>query len=93
MLHSESYRQLTRALRELADRHAQGRLVVIHEGGYAPAYAPYCGLAVLEELSGIRTAADDPFLPIFEGYGYQDLQPHQEAVIARAAALLGLAGD
>ena len=61
-----------------------GRLVVIHEGGYAPAYAPYCGLAVLEELSGIRTAVEDPFLPIFEGYGYQELQPHQDAVIARS---------
>jgi acetoin utilization deacetylase AcuC-like enzyme len=93
MLHSESYRQLTRALLEIADRHAQGRLVVIHEGGYAPAYAPYCGLAVLEELSGIRTEAEDPFLPIFEGYGYQDVQPHQQVVIAEAAALLGLAGD
>jgi acetoin utilization deacetylase AcuC-like enzyme len=93
MLHSESYRQLTRALLEIADRHAQGRLVVIHEGGYAPAYAPYCGLAVLEELSDIRTEAEDPFLSIFEGYGYQDVQPHQQVVIAEAAALLGLAGE
>ena len=61
---------------------------MIHEGGYAPAYAPYCGLAVLEELSGIRTAAEDPFLPIFEGYGYQELQPQQEAVIAEVERLL-----
>jgi acetoin utilization deacetylase AcuC-like enzyme len=92
MLHSESYRQLTRALLELAGRHAQGRLVVIHEGGYAPAYAPYCALAVLEELSGIRTEVEDPFLPIFEEYGYQELQPHQQVVIAEVAALNGLAG-
>ena len=61
---------------------------MIHEGGYAPAYAPYCGLAVLEELAGIRTEAEDPFLPIFEGYGYQELQPHQEAVIAEVERLL-----
>jgi acetoin utilization deacetylase AcuC-like enzyme len=88
MLHSESYRALTADLRGVADRHAGGRLVVIHEGGYAPAYAPYCGLAVLEELSGIRTAVEDPFLPIFEGYSYQELQPHQEAVIAEVAKLL-----
>ena len=32
--------------------------------------------------------ADDPFLPIFEGYGYQELQPQQEAVIAEAERLL-----
>ena len=61
---------------------------MIHEGGYSPAYAPYCGLAVLEELSGFRTEADDPFLPIFEGYGYQELQPQQEAVIAEVERLL-----
>jgi acetoin utilization deacetylase AcuC-like enzyme len=79
MLHSAAYRTLTRALLEVADR-----LVFVHEGGYAAAYAPYCALAVVEELSGIATGVEDPFLPIFEGYGYQELQPHQEAVIEDA---------
>ncbi len=88
MLHSDAYRHLTAELLGVADRHAGGRLVAIHEGGYSPAYAPYCGLAVLEELAGIRTPADDPFLPIFEGYGYQELQPQQEAVIAEVERLL-----
>jgi acetoin utilization deacetylase AcuC-like enzyme len=88
MLHSEAYRELTRALLGVADRHAGGRLIVIHEGGYAPGYTPFCGLAVVEELSGISTGVEDPFLPIFTGYGYQELQPHQEAVIDAAAALL-----
>ncbi len=86
MLHSAAYRELTRAVLGVADRHAGGRLVVIHEGGYAPAYTPFCGLAVLEELSGRATGVEDPFLPIFEGYGYQELQPHQEAVVAAAEA-------
>jgi acetoin utilization deacetylase AcuC-like enzyme len=87
MLHSAAYRELTRALLGVADRHASGRLVVIHEGGYAPGYTPFCGLAVLEELSGCSTGVEDPFLPIFTGYGYQELQPHQDAVIAAAASL------
>ena len=87
MLHSAAYRELTRALLGVADRHASGRLVVIHEGGYAPGYTPFCGLAVLEELSGFSTGVEDPFLPIFTGYGYQELQPHQDAVIAAAASL------
>ncbi len=82
MLHSEDYRRLTADLVALADRHAGGRLVVVHEGGYAPAYAPFCALAVLEELSGSRTGVEDPFLPIFQGYAYQELQPHQDALIA-----------
>jgi acetoin utilization deacetylase AcuC-like enzyme len=82
MLHSECYRSLTASLLEAADRHAGGRLVVIHEGGYSPAYVPFCALAVLEQLSGERTDVVDPFLPIFEGYAAQDLQPHQDAAIA-----------
>jgi len=76
MLHSAAYRRLTRALLAAADR-----VVFVHEGGYSPAYAPYCALAVLEELSGEATGVEDPFLPIFEGYGYQALQPHQAAVL------------
>lgn len=27
-----------------------------HEGGYSEVYCPFCGLAVVEQLSGIRTA-------------------------------------
>jgi acetoin utilization deacetylase AcuC-like enzyme len=76
MLHSAAYRRLTRALLGVTDR-----AVFVHEGGYSPAYAPYCALAVLEELSGISTGVEDPFLPIFEGYGYQELQPHQAATL------------
>ena len=77
MLHSGSYRDLTRRLLGITER-----AVFIHEGGYAPAYAPFCALAVLEELSGVDTGVEDPFLPIFEGYAYQELQPHQAAVLA-----------
>lgn len=62
LLHSESFRLLTRALRLAADRLCQGRLVLVHEGGYSEAYVPFCGLATLEELSGVRTAVLDPML-------------------------------
>lgn len=86
MLHSAAYRRLTQAMLGVADRHAGGRLVVCHEGGYAPGYTPFCGLAVLEELSGLDTGVADPFLPIFEGYGYQELQAHQEAVVKAATS-------
>lgn len=88
MLHSESYRQMTRMLMGAAQRLCGGKLVCCHEGGYAPAYVPFCGLAVLEELSGIRTAVEDPFLDFFARMSGQELQPHQAAVIGRAAALV-----
>ena len=62
LLHSDSFRELTRITREVAERVCQGKLVLVHEGGYAEAYVPFCGLAVIEELAGIRTAVADPML-------------------------------
>ncbi len=62
LLHSGSFRAMTARLREAAEQLCDGRLVLVHEGGYAEAYVPFCGLAVLEELSGIRTAVEDPLL-------------------------------
>ncbi|AZF05540.1 class II histone deacetylase [Pseudomonas sp. R5-89-07] len=62
LLHSDSFRLMTRALRQAAERLCQGRLVLVHEGGYSEAYVPFCGLATVEELSGVRTAVVDPML-------------------------------
>jgi acetoin utilization deacetylase AcuC-like enzyme len=91
MLHSDAYRELTRALLDAADEHCDGRLVAAQEGGYSSAYAPFSGLAVVEEMVGERGEVDDPFLPIFEELGYQGLQPHQETAIDEAAANLDVA--
>jgi acetoin utilization deacetylase AcuC-like enzyme len=88
MATSETYRAIARQTAALADELCGGRLLALHEGGYSTAYVPFCGLATLEELSGIKTAVDDPFLPIFGGMGGQSLQPHQKAVIDAAAALV-----
>lgn len=62
LLHSESYRLLTQKMVDAAARLCGGRLVVVHEGGYSEAYVPFCGLAVLEALSGERTPVVDPVL-------------------------------
>lgn len=62
MLTSESYRTLTTMMVDAADRLCDGRLVAVHEGGYSEAYVPFCGLAVIEALSGIRTPVEDPEL-------------------------------
>lgn len=65
LLHSDTYRELTRLIMEAADDLCDGRLVVIHEGGYSEAYVPFCGHAVLETLAGVRTAVEDPELEMF----------------------------
>jgi acetoin utilization deacetylase AcuC-like enzyme len=93
MVTSEGYRRMTQMMMAVADDVCGGRLVVTHEGGYSPVYVPFCGLAVLEAMSGVKTAIDDPFEPIFAGLGGQDLQAHQAALVAKAATLAAQLGS
>jgi acetoin utilization deacetylase AcuC-like enzyme len=88
MLTSEGYRSLTKKLMVAADGPCGGRLVLCHEGGYNAPTVPFFGLAVMEELSGIRTGVVDPFFELMNGLGYQALQPHQDAVIRKAEELV-----
>ena len=88
MMHSEGYRSLTSKLMSAADKVCGGKLLMTHEGGYEPHSLPFYGLAVMEQLSGIKTKTEDPFMPIFAGIGGQSVQPHQQAVIDKAAALI-----
>jgi len=88
MMHSDGYRSLTQKLMTAADELCSGRIVMCHEGGYNDATVPFFGLAVMESLSGIKTATDDPFLALFEGLAGQELQPHQDQVITAAEKLL-----
>ncbi|MHB0774911.1 class II histone deacetylase [Halomonas sp. WWR20] len=66
LLSSESFRALTRQVREVAERLCGGRLVLVHEGGYSEAYVPFCGHAVIEELAGVTTEVKDPMLDLIE---------------------------
>ena len=88
MVTSEGYRAMTRLLLKAADDLCGGRLVMSHEGGYSAMYVPYCGLAVVEEMSGIRTGVEDPWAPHMTKWGQQVLQPHQDMAIAEAEQLL-----
>ena len=92
MVHSEGFRTMTSALMAAADDLCAGRLVACHEGGYATAYVPFCGLAVVEELAGIDTGVSDPFLSGYASFPYQDLQPHQQEVIAACEQLMTRSG-
>jgi acetoin utilization deacetylase AcuC-like enzyme len=60
---AEGFRAMTRMMVEVAEEFCGGRLVVLHEGGYAPTYAPYCGLAIVEELCGERSGIVDDLAP------------------------------
>jgi acetoin utilization deacetylase AcuC-like enzyme len=64
-LHPETFRWMTKQAKHLAAGHAGGKLVIVHEGGYSEACVPFCGLAVMEELSDNRTEVQDPFTEFF----------------------------
>ena len=87
MVSSETYRRMARTVLGLARELCGGRLVLCHEGGYSTAYVPFCGLAVIEELSGGNSGVEDPYLAAIEGMGGHALYPHQAAVIDQAAEL------
>jgi acetoin utilization deacetylase AcuC-like enzyme len=88
MCTSETYRAMTQRIMSFADECCEGRIVATHEGGYSNAYVPFCGLAVLEALSGIRSDASDPYLDELMSMAGHDVLPHQQAVIDAAAALV-----
>jgi acetoin utilization deacetylase AcuC-like enzyme len=81
------FKSIATALVALADDICQGRIVFSHEGGYSPVHVPFCGLAVLEALTGHETGVPDPFAQSFDGSPAHQLQSWQESVIAQAALI------
>ncbi|KAG2452933.1 hypothetical protein HYH02_002272 [Chlamydomonas schloesseri] len=86
ILSSADFGWMMAQLKEAAERLCGGRLVALHEGGYSELYVPFCGLAALQSLSGLSTHVADPWLHEVTSWGYQELQPHQDAAITAAAA-------
>lgn len=62
MAHSGTYRAMTARLMQAADALCEGRLVMVHEGGYSEVMVPFCGHAIMEALSSQTTAVVDPLL-------------------------------
>jgi acetoin utilization deacetylase AcuC-like enzyme len=85
---SDTYRELTTRMLQVADTFCGGRIVATHEGGYSNAYVPFCGLAVIETLAGQRTDAADPYLDELSQMGGQQALPHQLEAIEAAARLV-----
>jgi acetoin utilization deacetylase AcuC-like enzyme len=83
MVTAKGYAQMTASLMEAAADTAKNRLVIAHEGGYNAVYSPFCGLFVLQQLSGVHKL-DDPFSHT-DAYPGQILQEHQKVEIDLAA--------
>jgi acetoin utilization deacetylase AcuC-like enzyme len=91
MVTSAGFRTMTERLLAAAADTCGGRVVMSHEGGYNPVYVPFCGLAVLEAMSG-RRVLDDPFLPLVTGFAGHELKPAEAEVVAAAAEHVPHAG-
>jgi acetoin utilization deacetylase AcuC-like enzyme len=61
----DTFRQMTRQVMALAREVCADRLVMIHEGGYSESYVPFCGHAVIEELTGSDIRAPGPHETVF----------------------------
>lgn len=84
----ETFRAITSTLRDLADELCQGRLLAVHEGGYSEVEVPFCGLAVIEALSGERTGVVSPLLEWAELQ-----QPAEDMIAGQRARLLAQAAS
>jgi acetoin utilization deacetylase AcuC-like enzyme len=62
---ADTFRQMTLKMKELAGKVCDGKLVLVHEGGYSEVYVPFCGHATIEALSGSNITAPDPFKKAF----------------------------
>lgn len=70
---------------------ARGKAVFFHEGGYSEVHAPFCGLRVIEAMAGVEESnVVDEFDEEIHRYGYQALQPHQDAVVKEGEQGLAL---
>lgn len=60
---SDTFARMTAQMMAAADALCDGRLVLVHEGGYSEVHVPFCGHAVLQTLAGSDITATDPLAP------------------------------
>ena len=61
LAHQGTFTAMTRQVMDLSADVCDGKLLMVHEGGYSEIYVPFCGHAVLSEMSGSSITAPDPF--------------------------------
>jgi len=72
------YREMTAALKAVAEKVCSGKIMMTHEGGYSPTYVPFCGLAVIETLAGVETEMKDVLAEFWDNLPDQKLHIWQE---------------
>ncbi|WML31753.1 class II histone deacetylase [Neobacillus sp. OS1-32] len=84
MVTAEGFGKMAEAVKEIAERHCDGRLVVCHEGGYSTAYVPFCTLRVIEALKGAKSKVEeDPYELVIKGLPSDVLAAHQKEAVEK----------
>jgi acetoin utilization deacetylase AcuC-like enzyme len=81
---------MTERMLEAAARLCDGRLALCHEGGYSTTYVPYCGLAIVETLRGVKTGVVDPWISDSRRVRELPLRCHEQSAIDAAVRRHGL---
>jgi len=86
---AETFGTLTARAMAAADDLCDGRLVLVHEGGYSEVYVPFCGHAAIETLAGSARRAPDPMAAtLATRQPGPEWQAHVSAHIGRLADML-----
>lgn len=75
----EGYRDIGQIIRNLADEHSNGRILIVQEGGYHITYSAYCLHATLEGVLNLS----HPLLPDPIAY-----YPEDDTVAVKAIELI-----
>ena len=65
MATAKTFAAMTTAIKHTATALCDGRLVLVHEGGYSEVYVPFCGHATIAALAESSIVAPDPFADTF----------------------------
>ena len=88
---AETFRLMTRKMMQAAEDLCDGKLILVHEGGYSETYVPFCGHAVIEEMSGTAIRVPDPLTEtVAARQPGAKWQAHLSAHIAELAGFFGL---
>ncbi len=76
LLTMAGFNSLAIRARRLADQLCEGRLLVVQEGGYNPAYSAFCLHAAVQGFIGRESSLADPlaYMPTFETRSQADIQ-------------------
>lgn len=55
------FREMASTVKRLAEKHCEGRLLIVQEGGYNIVYQPYAVIGIIESLSGKKADLMKPY--------------------------------